>query len=83
MSLEAALKEADAANAAGELVYQEIADKHGVNRSTLSRHHRGVIGVPERPGTPRDFRSPHVPHSPPKQRYRSIKKTSRSRNAHN
>jgi hypothetical protein len=42
MSLEDALKDADAADAAGELVYQEIADKHSVERSTLSRHHRGV-----------------------------------------
>ena len=45
MSLEAALKEANAANAASKLVYQEIADKHSVNRSTLSRHHRGVVGT--------------------------------------
>lgn len=29
MSLEDALKDADAADAAGELVYQEIAGKHG------------------------------------------------------
>ena len=42
MSLEAALKDAEAADAAGKLVYQEIADKHGIDRSTLSRHHRGV-----------------------------------------
>ena len=39
MSLEAALKDADAANVASELVYHEIADKHGVDRSTLSRHY--------------------------------------------
>jgi hypothetical protein len=42
MSLEATLEDADAANAAGELVYQEIADKYGIDFSTLSRHYRGV-----------------------------------------
>ena len=47
MSLEAALEDARAADAAGELVYQEIADKHGVERSTLSRHYRGVVGTME------------------------------------
>ena len=45
MPLEAALEDADAADAAGELVYQDIADKHGIARSTLSRHHRGVVGT--------------------------------------
>ena len=44
MSIEAALKEADAAAAAGQLCYQEIATKHGVSRSTLSRRHRRVSG---------------------------------------
>ena len=47
MSLEAAIKDAEAANAAGELVYQKIADKHGVDRSTLSRNHRRVSGSVE------------------------------------
>lgn len=37
MSLEAALEDARAANAAGELVYQQIADRHGVDRTMLSR----------------------------------------------
>jgi hypothetical protein len=39
------LVDAHAANAAGELMYQNIADKHGVARSTLSRHHGGVVGT--------------------------------------
>ena len=42
MDLEAALEAADAADAAGELCYQEIADKSVVSRSTLSRQHRRV-----------------------------------------
>jgi hypothetical protein len=45
MSLEAALEDARAPDAAGELVYQKIADWHGVDRSTLSRRHRGVQGT--------------------------------------
>ena len=43
MSLEDALQEADAANEAGELCYQDIADNYGITRSTLSRQHRGVV----------------------------------------
>jgi hypothetical protein len=42
MSLEAALEDTDAANEAGELVYQEIADKYSIDCSTLSRPYRGV-----------------------------------------
>lgn len=41
MSLDAALEEARAAVEASELVYQEIADQHGVDRTMLSRRHRG------------------------------------------
>jgi hypothetical protein len=44
MTLEDALGEARAADARGELCYQKIADTHGVDRSTLSRRHRGVQG---------------------------------------
>ena len=44
MSMEDALEDADTADAAGELCYQDIADNHGVERSTLSRKHRGVTG---------------------------------------
>ncbi len=44
MTLEDALKDARAADARSELCYQKIADKHGVDRSTLSRRHRGVQG---------------------------------------
>ncbi|KAJ8117728.1 hypothetical protein OPT61_g1151 [Boeremia exigua] len=47
MSLKAALEEADAADAADQLCYQEIADKHGVSRSTLSRRYRRVSGPKE------------------------------------
>ena len=43
MSLEDALQETDAANEAGELCYQDIADNYGITRSTLSRQHRGVV----------------------------------------
>jgi predicted regulator of amino acid metabolism with ACT domain len=42
MLLKDALKDADADDAGAELVYQEVADKHSVERSTLSQHHRGV-----------------------------------------
>jgi transcriptional regulator with XRE-family HTH domain len=42
MSLEDALEAVRAADAAGQLSYQEIAKKYGVERSTLSRRHRGV-----------------------------------------
>jgi hypothetical protein len=44
MTLEGALEDARAADARGELCYQKIADAHGVDRSTLSRRHRGVQG---------------------------------------
>jgi hypothetical protein len=44
MTLEDALGEAHAADARGELCYQKTADTHGVDRSTLSRRHRGVQG---------------------------------------
>ncbi len=47
MSMEDALEDADAVDAAGELCYQDIADNHGVERSTLSRKHRGVTGFIE------------------------------------
>jgi hypothetical protein len=59
MSLEAALKDADAADAAGKLVYQRIADKHGVERSTLSRNHRGVSGPAEVKNTNQQHLTPH------------------------
>ena len=42
MDLKAALEACDAAEAAGELSYQKIADKYSLSRSTLSRRHRGV-----------------------------------------
>lgn len=44
MLLDAALKDSDAADAAGELVYQRIADKHGVDRATLLRNNQGILG---------------------------------------
>jgi hypothetical protein len=37
MSLEDAIKDADAADEVGQLCYQGIADNHGLTRSTLSR----------------------------------------------
>jgi hypothetical protein len=44
MTLEDALENARAADARGEPRYQKIADTYGVDRSTLSRRHRGVQG---------------------------------------
>jgi hypothetical protein len=44
MTLEDALEDARASDARGELCYQKIADEHSVDRSTLSRRHRGVQG---------------------------------------
>ena len=47
MDLHAALEAYDAAEEAGELSYQKIADKYSVSRSTLSRRHRGVCASRE------------------------------------
>ena len=45
MTLEDALEDARAADVRGELCYQKIADAHDVDRTTLSRRHRGVQGT--------------------------------------
>ncbi|KAJ8115208.1 hypothetical protein OPT61_g3090 [Boeremia exigua] len=58
MSIEAALAEADAADARNELCYATIAKKHGVDRSTLSRRHRGIIKSREEADLTRRHLSP-------------------------
>lgn len=45
MSIEAALKMADAAEKAGNLSYRKISNATGVCRTTLSRRHRGITGT--------------------------------------
>ena len=44
MTIEEALAELDALSSSEEFCYAKIAKKHGVDRSTLSRKHRGVSG---------------------------------------
>ena len=46
-SIEAALADLSLLEPGEKVNYTAIADKHGVNRSTLSRRHRGVQGTRE------------------------------------
>jgi transposase-like protein len=44
MTIEEALAELDALDSNKDICYAEIAKRHGVARSTLSRKHRGISG---------------------------------------
>lgn len=46
-SIEAALAEIESLGPGEKVNYSKIARKYGVDRSTLSRHHRGVQGSRE------------------------------------
>lgn len=53
MIMEEALAELDALDSNNDICYAEIAKKHSVARSTLSRKHRGVSGSRAEPGLAR------------------------------
>ena len=53
MTMEEALAELDALDPDEDFQYKELAKKHGVSRSALSRNHRGVNASREEAGLAR------------------------------